>query len=138
MNYISNFRASLAETNKFEDIKPGWTIRVNQRIKEGEKTRVQAFEGMVISQKHGAEAGATITVRKVTDSIGVEKTFPVYLPSIESVKVVRKAKVRRAKLYYLRDKTNKEIRRKLRTEQPKMVTKVAKKKKIATTTEVAE
>jgi len=131
MNSISKFRASLAETNKFEAIKPGWTIRVNQRIKEGEKTRVQAFEGMVIARKHGSEAGGTITVRKVSDGIGVEKTFPIYLPSIESVKVVRKAKVRRAKLYFLRDKTNKEIRKKIRTEQPKVITKVSKKKKIS-------
>lgn len=135
MNSISKFRAGLSETNKFETIKPGWTIRVNQRIKEGEKTRVQAFEGMVISLKHGTEAGGTITVRKVSGDIGVEKTFPIYLPSIESVKVVRKAKVRRAKLYFLRDKTNKEIRKKIRTEQPKVITKVSKKKKAI---EVAE
>lgn len=131
MNTISQFRSTLSETNKFADIKPGWTIRVNQRIKEGEKTRVQAFEGMVISLKHGTEAGGTITVRKVTDNIGVEKTFPIYLPSIESVKVVRKAKVRRAKLYYLRDKTTKEIRKKIRTEAPKVITAVSKKKKVA-------
>ena len=131
MNSITQFRKTLSETNKFEAIKPGWTIRVNQRIKEGEKTRVQAFEGMVIARKHGSEAGGTITVRKVSDGIGVEKTFPIYLPSIESVKVVRKAKVRRAKLYFLRDKTNKEIRKKIRTEQPKVITKVSKKKKIS-------
>ncbi|MDP2704409.1 MAG: 50S ribosomal protein L19 [bacterium] len=135
MNSISKFRTGLTETDKFETIKPGWTIRVNQRIKEGEKTRVQAFEGMVISRKHGSEAGGTITVRKVSDNIGVEKTFPIYLPSIESVKVVRKAKVRRAKLYFLRDKTNKEIRKKIRTEAPKVITKISKKKKA---TEVAE
>ena len=135
MNSISKFRTGLTETDKFETIKPGWTIRVNQRIKEGEKTRVQAFEGMVISRKHGSEAGGTITVRKVSDNIGFEKTFPIYLPSIESVKVVRKAKVRRAKLYFLRDKTNKEIRKKIRTEQPKVITKVSKKKKAV---EVAE
>lgn len=120
MNPITQFQAGFDTKNKFAGIKPGWTIRVNQRIKEGEKTRVQAFEGMVISQKHGKEAGATITVRKVSDNIGVEKTFPIYLPSIESVVVVRKAKVRRAKLYYLRDKTTKEIRKKLRTEKAKI------------------
>lgn len=129
MDTITKFQSTLETKNKFEGIKPGWTVRINQRIKEGEKTRVQAFEGMVISQKHGSEAGATITVRKVTDNIGVEKTFPIYLPSVESVKVVRKAKVRRAKLYYLRDKTTKEIRKKLRTEAPKMVTAASKKKK---------
>jgi len=129
MNSINKFQSTLDTNNKFATIKPGWTIRVNQRIKEGEKTRVQAFEGMVIARKHGSEAGGTITVRKVSDGIGVEKTFPIYLPSIESVKIVRKAKVRRAKLYFLRDKTNKEIRKKIRTEQPKVITKVSKKKK---------
>ena len=129
MSTIAKFQSTLETKDKFETIKPGWTIRVNQRIKEGEKTRVQAFEGMVIARKHGTEAGATITVRKVTDNIGVEKTFPIYLPSIESVKVVRKSKVRRAKLYFLRDKTNKEIRKKIRTEQPKVVTAASKKKK---------
>jgi large subunit ribosomal protein L19 len=125
MNSINQFRTTLSETNKFDGIKPGWTIRVNQRIKEGEKTRVQAFEGMVIAQKHGTEAGSTITVRKVSDGIGVEKIFPLYLPSIESVKVVRKAKVRRAKLYYLRDKTTKEIRKKLRTQKAQISKKPA-------------
>ncbi|MEK7217716.1 MAG: 50S ribosomal protein L19 [Patescibacteria group bacterium] len=131
MNAIAKFQSTLETKNKFETIKPGWTVRVNQRIKEGEKTRVQAFEGMVISRKHGSEAGGTITVRKVSDGIGVEKTFPIYLPSIESVKVIRKAKVRRAKLYFLRDKTSKEIRKKIRTEQPKVITKISKKKKEA-------
>ena len=131
MNQIAAFQSKLDRSNKFEGIKAGWTIRINQRIKEGEKTRVQAFEGMVISLKHGSEAGGTITVRKVTDDIGVEKTFPIYLPAVESVVVVRKAKVRRAKLYFLRDKTNKEIRKKIRTEAPKVITAASKKKKAA-------
>jgi len=130
MNHIAKFQSTLETKDKFGDIKPGWTIRIKQRIKEGEKTRLQAFEGMVVSIKHGSEAGATITVRKVFDDIGVEKTFPIYLPSIESVKVVRKANVRRAKLYYLHDKTTKEIRKKLRTEQPKVITKISKKNKV--------
>lgn len=117
MDHISKFQSILGAKDKFEDIKPGWTVRISQRIKEGEKTRVQAFEGTVIARKHGNEAGGTITVRKVSDGIGVEKVFPIYLPSIESVKVVRKTKVRRAKLYYLRDKTAKEIRRKVKTEK---------------------
>ncbi len=120
MNLISQFQAKQEAKNKFAGIKPGWTIRVNQRIQEGSKTRVQAFEGMVISQKHGLEAGATITVRKVYGDTGVEKTFPIYLPSIESVSIVKKSKVRRAKLYYLRDKTTKEIRKKLKTEKAKI------------------
>ena len=117
MNLISLFQSTLDNQNKFDSIKPGWTIRVNQRIKEGEKSRIQAFEGIVIAQKHGREAGGTITVRKIADGIGVEKVFPLYLPSITSVKVIRKTKVRRAKLYYLRDKTAKEIRRKVKAAQ---------------------
>jgi large subunit ribosomal protein L19 len=131
MNHISTFQTSLGAKNKFTGIKPGWTIRINQRIQEGSKTRVQAFEGMVISQKHGAEGGATITVRKTTDGIGVEKTFPVYLPSIESVAIIKKSKTRRAKLYYLRDKTAKEIRKKVRTE-------IATVKKVAGTEEASQ
>src|SRR3989344_9338971 len=116
MSLISTFQSTLDAQNKFEGVESGWTIRVNQRIKEGDKTRVQAFEGIVIAQKHGTEAGGTITVRKVSDGFGVEKVFPIHLPSIESVKVVKKSKVRRAKLYYLRDKTTKEIRKKLRAQ----------------------
>jgi len=121
MSLLSTFQASQNATNKFEGVRIGWTIRINQRIQEGSKTRVQAFEGTVIAQKHGTEAGGTITVRKVADGFGVEKVFPVYLPSIESVKVIKKTKVRRAKLYYLRGKTSKEIRRKVKTEQAKQV-----------------
>lgn len=117
MSSLQTFKSILGLIDKFESIKPGWTVRVNQRIKEGAKTRVQAFEGTVIARKHGTEAGGTVTVRKVSSGIGVEKVFPIHLPSIESVKVVKKTKVRRAKLYYLRDKTAKEIRRKVKTEQ---------------------
>ncbi|KKR02577.1 MAG: 50S ribosomal protein L19 [Candidatus Yanofskybacteria bacterium GW2011_GWA1_39_13] len=98
--------------NKFEGMKPGWTVKVFQKIKEGEKTRTQAFEGLIIARKHGAESGGTVTVRKVSGGIGVEKTFPVFLPTISKVEVVRKSKVHRSKLYYLREKTAKEIRRK--------------------------
>ncbi|KKS25155.1 MAG: 50S ribosomal protein L19 [Candidatus Yanofskybacteria bacterium GW2011_GWA1_44_21] len=104
--------------SKFEGIRPGWTIKVFQKIKEGEKTRVQAFEGMVIARKHGSENGGTITVRKVSGGFGVEKIFPVFLPTIDKVEIVKKSHVRRAKLYYLRSKSSKEIRRKIKTEAP--------------------
>lgn len=117
MNPIASFQSKVAAQDKFPDIRAGWTIRISQRIKDGEKTRVQAFEGTVIARKHGNEAGGTITVRKVTDGIGVEKVFPIYLPSIESVKVLKKTTARRAKLYYLRDKSAKEIRRKVKAER---------------------
>ncbi len=97
------------------DLKPGWTVKVHQRIKEGEKSRIQIFEGLVIKRSHGAEAGATFTVRKIASGVGVERTFPVYSPLVEKVEVVRKAKVRRSKLYYLRDKSAKATRRKIKT-----------------------
>ncbi len=100
-------------------MRPGWTVKVFQKIKEGDKTRIQAFEGIIISRKHNKESGATVTVRKVSGGIGVEKTFPVYLPTIDKVQVVKKAKVRRAKLYYLKNKSAREIRRKTKVETEK-------------------
>ena len=94
--------------SKLKDLQVGWTVKVYQRIKEGDKTRTQAFGGTIIAKKHGAEVGGTITVRKVSGGIGVEKIFPVYLPSIEKIQVLKKPKVRRAKLYYLRERTGKQ------------------------------
>jgi large subunit ribosomal protein L19 len=97
------------------DVRPGDTVRVWQKIQEDKgKFRLQAFEGMVITHKHGREAGATFTVRKVVDGIGVERTFPLYSPMIDEIEVVRRAKVRRAKLYFVREKAAKEIRRQMR------------------------
>lgn len=101
-------------------IRAGDTVRVSQRIKEGkdksggDKFRLQAFEGLVISCKHGREAGATFTVRKVIDGVGVERIYPVFSPMIDKIEVLRRAKVRRAKLYYVREKAAKEIRKQLR------------------------
>lgn len=112
MDKIQLFQSKNMGENKFEGLKPGWTVKVFQKIKEGEKTRTQAFEGLIIARKHGAESGGTVTVRKVSGGIGVEKTFPVFLPTINKVEVVKKSKVHRSKLYYLREKTAKEIRRK--------------------------
>ena len=96
------------------DLKSGDTVRVWQKIKEGDKTRLQAFEGLVLARKHGSEAGATFTVRKVVDGVGVERIFPVYSPSIDKIEIIRRARVRRAKLYYVRERAVKEIRRQLR------------------------
>jgi len=112
MDKIQLFQSKNMGENKFEGLKPGWTVRVFQKIKEGDKTRTQAFEGLIIARKHGAESGGTVTVRKVSGGIGVEKTFPVFLPTISKVEVVKKSKVHRSKLYYLREKTAKEIRKK--------------------------
>jgi large subunit ribosomal protein L19 len=96
------------------DIRSGDTVRVWQKIQEKGKTRLQAFEGLVIAVKHGKEAGATFTVRKVASGVGVEKIFPLYSPVIDSVETLKRAKVRRAKLYHIREKAAKEIRRQMR------------------------
>lgn len=102
------------EERKKLDLRAGDTIRVWQKIKEKGKFRLQAFEGLVLARKHGSEAGATFTVRKVMDGVGVEKIFPLYSPMIDKVELVRRSKVRRAKLYYVREKAAKEIRRNMR------------------------
>lgn len=97
------------------DIRPGDTVRVYQKIEEEKgKYRLQAFEGLVLARKHGTEAGATFTVRKVASGIGVERIFPLYSPMIDRVEVVKRARVRRAKLYYIREKVAREARRQLR------------------------
>lgn len=95
-------------------IRSGDTVRVWQKIKEKDKTRLQAFEGLVLAVKHGAEAGATFTVRKVASGVGVEKIFPIYSPMIDKIEIIKRAKVRRAKLYHIRDKAAKEVRRQMR------------------------
>ena len=84
----------------------GDTVRVSVRIKEGERERIQAFEGTVIAKKHGGIA-ETFTVRRTSYGVGVERVFPVHSPFVEKVEVVRKGKVRRAKLFYLRERTGK-------------------------------
>ena len=87
---------------KNPDIRPGDIVKVHQKIKEGDKQRIQIFEGVVIARKHGKGISSTITVRKVVEGIGVERIFPVNSPSIDKIEVVKSSKVRRAKLYYLR------------------------------------
>ena len=111
---LSNFYKTVLNKT-IPTVKVGDTVRVYQKIKEGSKFRTQAFEGLIIARKHGSEAGATITVRKTVGGFGVERIFPLYLPTIEKIEVVKHSKVRRAKLYYLRSKTSKETRRKLKT-----------------------
>ncbi|HDZ54282.1 MAG TPA: 50S ribosomal protein L19 [Candidatus Nealsonbacteria bacterium] len=92
------------------DIRPGDTVAVYQKIKEKDQERVQTFEGLVLARKHGKEAGATITVRKVVSGIGVEKIFPIHSPAIEKIEILKRGKVRRAKLYYLREAKGKKAR----------------------------
>lgn len=99
---------------KIDVVKPGNTVRVWQKIKEGNKTRLQAFEGLIIAHKHGNEPGATFTVRRVIDGIGVERIFPLFSPNIEKVDLVKRSRARRAKLYYIREKAAKEISKKMK------------------------
>ncbi|GIW69225.1 MAG: 50S ribosomal protein L19 [Candidatus Parcubacteria bacterium] len=98
-------------------ITPGDTVRVWQKIEEKGKTRLQAFEGLVIAVKHGKELGGTFTVRRVSGGYGVERIFPLFSPLIDRIEVLRRTKVRRAKLYFVRDKTSKALRRLLRRTQ---------------------
>lgn len=101
---------------KAEEIKPGMYIKISQRIKDGGKEKTQHIEGLVIARKHGKEPGATITIRRIMDGIGVEWILPVFSPKIKKIELVRAARVRRAKLYFLRDKSQKQIRAKLKKE----------------------
>ena len=91
------------------DFKPGDTIRVHARIKEGDKERIQVFQGAVIRKRKGG-TGATFTVRKVSYGIGVERIFPLHSPSIDKVEIVSRGKVRRGRLYYLRNLRGKAAR----------------------------
>jgi large subunit ribosomal protein L19 len=102
------------EDRKALGLKAGDTVKVHQKIVDKGKTRIQIFEGLVLARKHGDEAGATFTVRKVSSGIGVEKIYPLYSPLIEQIEIVKRAKVRRAKLYYIREKVAREIKRQMR------------------------
>lgn len=93
---------------ELNNIKPGAVVKVHYKIKEktakGEdKERIQIFEGIILARKHGTEAGATITVRKMSDGIGVERIFPIHSPNIAKIDIIKQHQVRRAKLYYLRN-----------------------------------
>jgi len=115
----------IIEERKNIDLQPGSIDKVWQKIKEGDKTRLQIFEGLIIAKKHGMEPGATFTVRKMVGDIGVERIFPLYSPNIEKIEVVSRSKVRRAKLYYIREKTAKAIRKRMK--QIKVVAKTPEK-----------
>jgi large subunit ribosomal protein L19 len=99
----------LSQNKKIPEFRPGDTVRVNVRIKEGERERVQAYEGVVIGRQ-GSGVQETFTVRKISFGEGVERIFPVLSPMIESIEVKRRGVVRRAKLYYLRDRRGKSAR----------------------------
>jgi len=115
------------DKNKRSDVpefRPGDTIRVHVKIKEGDKERLQAFEGVVISKK-GRASSATFTVRRVSFGVGIERIFPLHSPTISSIDVVGRGKVRRARLYYLRELKGKaaRIKRAAREEAPAVAAK---------------
>ncbi|MFZ5708380.1 MAG: 50S ribosomal protein L19 [Pseudomonadota bacterium] len=95
---------------KIPDFKAGDTVRVGYKVTEGTRTRVQNYEGVVIGRKGGATISASFTVRKISFGEGVERVFPLYSTNIEQIEVVRRGRVRRAKLYYLRDRRGKSAR----------------------------
>jgi large subunit ribosomal protein L19 len=128
------------EARKKLDFRAGDTIRVWSKIpeekaaKKGEtnKFRLQAFEGIVLARKHGTESGATFTVRRIASGVGVERIFPIYSPMVDKIEIVKKARARRSKLYYVRVKAVKDVRRKMRSVTAEPETEVE------TPTEVAE
>lgn len=105
----SEYTAKIGEGKKIADFNPGDTVRVNVRIIEGDNERVQAFEGVCIGRKN-AGLNSSFTVRKISHGEGVERIFPLYSPRLESIEIVRRGDVRRAKLYYLRGLTGKAAR----------------------------
>jgi large subunit ribosomal protein L19 len=111
MNIIEQLeKEHIAELGKTRpDFAPGDTLKVNVKVKEGERERIQAFEGVCIA-RNGGGLNESFTVRKISFGEGVERVFPVYSPMVDSVEVVRRGKVRRAKLYYLRDRRGKSAR----------------------------
>lgn len=114
MDIIAEFTKAQLRAD-LPDIRPGDTVKVSQKIKEGDKERVQPFEGLVIARKHGRGISATITVRKISEGIGVERIFPIHSPTIQKIEVLKHSKVRRAKLYYIREKAAKEARKKMKS-----------------------
>lgn len=112
MNLLETIEAEhIAELGReIPDFSAGDTVRVGVRVTEGSRTRVQNFEGVCISRRNGDRLGASFTVRKISFGEGVERVFPLYSPSIETITVVRRGKVRRAKLYYLRSRRGKAAR----------------------------
>lgn len=95
-------------------IRSGATVRVSLKIEEKGKIRLQVFEGLVLAVKGGKGNGSMFTVRKVASGVGVEKIFPLYSPSIDKIEIVKQAEVRRAKLYFVRDKVARDVKRKMR------------------------
>ncbi|MCD6115160.1 50S ribosomal protein L19 [bacterium] len=97
------------------EMRPGDTVRVYEKVPEEKRKKSQVFEGILISRKHGKGINATFTVRAILEGVGIEKTYPLHSPLIEKIEIIKKGKTRRAKLYYLREKSERKIRKKLRS-----------------------
>jgi len=113
---VADFTSVNTEERKALQIKAGDTVKVWVKIKEKdnkgkEKVRLQAFEGLVLSTKHGNEPGATFTVRKVSYGVGIERIFPLFSPMIDKIEVIKRGNVRKSKLYFVREKVSKQIKR---------------------------
>ena len=134
MKTTINFTPVDIASRKELDFSSGDVVRVWNKIKEADgKTRLQAFEGMVLARKHGTEIGATFTVRRTASGVGVERVFPLFSVMIDKIEIVRRARTRRSKLYYVRDKALRDVRRKLKKD-----TRVVKKGSTTTVEAVVE
>jgi large subunit ribosomal protein L19 len=134
MKTTINFTSVDVEARKALDFASGDVVRVWNKIKENDgKIRLQAFEGMVLARKHGTEIGATFTVRRVASGVGVERVFPLFSVMIDKIELVRHSRTRRSKLYYVRDKAIRDVRRKLKKD-----VNVVKKGSTTTTEAVAQ
>jgi large subunit ribosomal protein L19 len=134
MKTTINFTPVDIAARKALDFSSGDVVRVWNKIKENDgKIRLQAFEGMVLARKHGTEIGATFTVRRVASGVGVERVFPLFSVMIDKIEIVRHARTRRSKLYYVRDKAIRDVRRKLKKD-----TRVVKKGSTTTVEAIAE
>ena len=108
-NYEQSQIQQILKSSKVSDFAPGDTVKVNVKIKEGNKERVQAFQGVCIGKKNNG-LNSSFTVRKISSGEGVERVFPLYSPMLESIKLIRRGKVKRSKLYYLRQRSGKSAR----------------------------
>ncbi len=102
--------ARLTESREIPDFRPGDTVRVSYKVVEGTRERIQAYEGVVIARRGGSKLNASFIVRKISSGEGVERIFPLYSPNIAGIEVIRRGRVRRAKLYYLRERRGRSAR----------------------------
>ncbi|MDZ7798878.1 MAG: 50S ribosomal protein L19 [Patescibacteria group bacterium] len=105
-----------SKKNKAKNLKAGYKVRIHQKIKEGDKERIQIFEGIVLKIK-GRGQTKTITVRKISEGVGVEKIFPIYSPTIEKIEIVKKFNIRKSKGYYLRNRRAKKLKEKIKIKE---------------------